>query len=115
MKKKLESAQRIMKEIEDDSIRIDQLPLCNLYFREPLKNATGCDLFNSSGYKQTERFHLRLGCPTKVPKERTGTHTHTNSSSTDGVAVGSCCYTAYFPAGGIIPVYTTPSRCTSYI
>lgn len=76
VKKKLESAQRIMKEVEDDSIRIDQLPLCNLYFRAPLKNATGCDLFNSSGYKQTERFHLRLGCPTKVPKERTGTHTH---------------------------------------
>lgn len=68
-----------MKEVEDDSIRIDQLPLSNLYFRAPLKNATGCDLFNSSGYKQTERFHLRMGCPHKDPKARTHariTHTH---------------------------------------
>lgn len=73
-----------MKEVEDDSIRIDQLPLSNLYFRGPLKNATGCDLFNSSGYKQTERFHFRLGCPHKVPKGHKNTQAHTHQRVAGG-------------------------------
>lgn len=75
----LETAQRIMKEVEDGSIGTDQIPLSHLYFTAPLENATGCDLVKSCGYKQTEvspQTGLSQQCP-----QREHTHTHTKEAS----------------------------------